>query len=83
MIFPDTAGLGDEAIRLHLTGTAEAKPEKQYLPACYFDICRYDGTRVGTCDLRIGHNEKTEIGGNIGYTVFPPYRGHRYAARAV
>ena len=83
MIFLDTSGLEDGTICLCLTGTAEARPEKQYLPAYYFDICRCDGTRVGTCDLRIGRNEKIEIGGNIGYTVFPPYRGHHYAARAV
>ena len=32
--------------------------------------------------MRIGHNDNTYYGGNIGYTVFPPYRGKHYAAKA-
>ena len=29
-----------------------------------------------------GHNDKTYIGGNIGYGIDEPYRGHHYAAKA-
>ena len=57
-------------------------PEKRWVPGYYFDICLLDGTKIGHCDLRIGHNEKTYIGGNIGYGIDEPYRGHRYAAKA-
>ncbi len=32
--------------------------------------------------MRIEHNAKTYIGGNIGYDIDAPYRGHRYAAKA-
>ena len=39
-------------------------------------------TVIGYCDLRIGHNEKTYIGGNIGYGIKGEYRGHHYAAKA-
>ncbi len=67
---------------LRLTRTCEAQPEKRWVPAYYFDVCLMNGTPVGFCDLRIGHNEKLYIGGNIGYTVHEPYRGHRYAAKA-
>ncbi len=37
---------------------------------------------MGVCDLRVGHNDNTYYGGNIGYTVFEEYRGHHYAAKA-
>lgn len=82
MEFLPTDDLQDGEIVLKLTGTADARPEKNLVPAYYFDICLADGTRAGKCDLRIGHNERLYIGGNIGYTVFEPYRGHHYAARA-
>ena len=65
-MFLDTSGLRDEAICLRLDHTSEARPDIRWLPAYYFDICLPDGTKVGTCDLRVGHNEKTYIGGNIG-----------------
>ncbi len=37
---------------------------------------------MGTCDLRLGHNEKLYFGGNIGYRVEEQYRGHHYAGKA-
>lgn len=37
---------------------------------------------MGLCDLRIGHNENLYYGGNIGYEIFSPYRGHHYAGKA-
>lgn len=81
-MFYDVSDLKDSEIFLKLTRTCDAQPEKRWLPAYYFEICLLDGTRVGSCDLRIGHNEKTYIGGNIGYGVDGAYRGHRYAAKA-
>ena len=41
-----------------------------------------NGEKIGYCDLRIGHNEKAYIGGNIGYGIDEAYRGNRYAAKA-
>ncbi len=82
MTFFDTDFLTDGEIRLCLARTCGENPEKQWVPAYYFDICLMDGTKVGECDLRIGHNEKLYVGGNIGYRVEEPYRGHRYAAKA-
>ena len=81
-MFYRTDDLRNGEIALELIETREAQPEKRYLPAYYFYICLPDGTRAGKCDLRIGHNDKTYIGGNIGYAVYPGHRGHRYAAKA-
>lgn len=81
-MFYDTGFLHDGEIMLKLTRTAEADPEKQWVPAYYFAICLTDGTEIGTCDLRIGHNERLYYGGNIGYAVDEPYRGHHYAGKA-
>ena len=81
-MFYETNELKDKEIFLKLNRTSNEKPEKGYLPAYYFDICLAGGVKVGDCDLRIGHNEKTYIGGNIGYNVDEEYRGNRYAAKA-
>lgn len=82
MMFFDTEDLKSDEICLRLKRTCDAQPEKRWLPAYYFDICLSDGTPIGYCDLRIGHNDKTYIGGNIGYGIDAPYRGHRYATKA-
>lgn len=82
MEFLNTDDLKTDEIFLKLDHTCEADPEKQWVPAYYFDICLPDGTSIGHCDLRIGHNQKLYVGGNIGYGIDEPYRGHRYAAKA-
>jgi len=81
-MFLDTQWMKTDEIMLHLDRTGEGVPEKNWLPAYYFSICLPDGTPVGHCDLRIGHNEKVYYGGNIGYGVDEPYRGHHYATKA-
>lgn len=82
MEFFDTDFLRDEEIVLRLKHTAEGKPEQRRLPAYYFNICSQDGTVMGNCDLRIGYNDRVYYGGNIGYGIFPDFRGHHYAAKA-
>lgn len=81
-MFLDTAFLINDEIYLQLDRTTEGIPEKQWLPSYYFSICLLDGTPIGKCDLRIGHNERVYYGGNIGYGVDAPYRGHHYAGKA-
>ena len=81
-MFLDTSDLKDGEVYLRLDRACDAQPEKRWLPAYYFDICLLDGTKIGYCELRIGHNDKTYIGGNIGYGIDAPYRGHHYAAKA-
>ena len=82
-LFLPCEDLTDGEIRLRLNRTSPACPEKQYVPAYFFDICLADGTRAGALDLRIGQNRKLYIGGHIGYRVEEPFRGHRYAMKAV
>ena len=82
-MFYDCLDLKDNEIVLKLTKTTEAQPEKKWVPAYFFDICLLDGTKIGSCDIRIGHNEKTYIGGNVGYNIDEPFRGHRYAAKTL
>ena len=81
-MFYGVSDLKTEDIFLKLNKTCGAIPEKQWVSAYYFDICLPDGTKIGSCDLRIGHNSKTYIGGNIGYGIDERYRGHHYAAKA-
>lgn len=82
MRYWNTDDLRTAEIYLRLRETRDAQPEKRWLPAYYFGICFLDGTKIGYCDLRIGYNDKTYIGGNIGYTISEEYRGHHYAAKA-
>ena len=80
--FYPTDDLRGDGVFLRLDRTCEGQPEKNWVPAYYFDICLPDGTKAGQCDLRIGHNDRLYIGGNIGYSIDEPCRGHRYAAKA-
>lgn len=82
MDFLSTDFLRTNELFLRLDHTCDADPAKNWLAAYYFDICLPDGTKVGTCDLRIGHNDSVWYGGNIGYGVDEPYRGHHYAGKA-
>lgn len=80
--FLNTDDLRDDTILLRLREAAPADPVKRHVPAYKFDICLLDGTKVGVCDLRVGHTMGLFFGGNIGYGIDEPYRGHHFAARA-
>lgn len=82
MIFFEADELKNNEMYLCINRTTDAVPEKNWVPAYYFDICLNDGTMIGFCDLRIGHNSSTYIGGNIGYTIYEDFRGHHYAEKA-
>ena len=82
MDFFNTEFLKTDEIMLRLARTAEENPEKNWVPAYYFDICLPDGQKIGDCDLRIGHNQNLYFGGNIGYAIDKEYRGHHYAGKA-
>lgn len=82
-MFFDTIDLRNHEIYMNLYKTADENKEKGYVLAYYFKIIRcIDDIEVGECDLRIGHNENTKYGGNIGYEIYEPYRGHHYASKA-
>ena len=82
-MFFNADDLNDGEIYLNLERTAEENIEKGYVPAYYFKITRAsDNIVLGFCDLRVGHNDNTYYGGNIGYEVYEEYRGHHYAGKA-
>lgn len=81
-MFFDTTFLKNDEIQLCLEKTVNGDEEKGWVPAYHFAICNLEGTKMGTCDLRVGHNDKLYFGGNIGYRVEEPYRGHHYAGKA-
>lgn len=85
-LLPDFAvpdDLADDEIFLRLDSVSQADPEKMYVNAYHFSICRNDdGTVVGIFSFRAGYSPKTRYGGHLGYEIFEPYRGHHYAARA-
>lgn len=82
MEFYATEDLRTDELHLLLDHIEPENPEKQWVPAYCFYICSPQGVKMGVCDLRVGHNENTYYGGNIGYAVWPEYRGHHYAAKA-
>ena len=82
MTFLDTSDLKTAEISLRLDHTFPGDSVRNWVPAYYFDILDFFGQKVGICDLRIGHNEGLYYGGNIGYAVDEPFRGHRYAEKA-
>lgn len=71
----------EETISLSLSSVDSPNEKKQYVKAHNYDII-VSGKRVGRCVLRIGHNQNTFWGGNIGYFIDPPFRGQNYAQKA-
>ncbi len=81
-MFLDTDFLQNDEIKLVLEKTVDGDDKKGWVPAYHFAICDLNGIKMGVCDLRIGHNGKLYYGGNIGYLIDEPYRGHHYAGKA-
>lgn len=81
-MFLNTEFLKSNEIYLKIDKLADGDEVKQWLPAYHFNICMLDGTEVGICDLRIGHNKNTYYGGNIGYRIKPEYQGNHFAGKA-
>lgn len=77
----NTDDLKNDEIELCLSHISEADMQKHWLPAYYFDIYT-NGQKIGSCDLRIGDNQRIFYGGNIGYQIDEAYRGHHYAKKA-
>ncbi|WP_066890287.1 GNAT family N-acetyltransferase [Clostridium nigeriense] len=56
---------------------------KDYVPTYKYKITLHGlNETIGNIDIRIGYNEGTYYGGNIGYTIEENYRGSNYAAKA-
>ena len=80
--FFKTYDLKTDELELRLERTSDGDPERGWVPSYKFDICTPRGTKMGFCDLRVGYNEGIYYAGNIGYSVYPEFRGHHYAAKA-
>ena len=82
--FKNRYDLQNETLYLKCIYKTKQSEEINWLPSFVYDMIRKsDHKVVGRCDLRIGMNDYMYYMGNIGYVVYPPYRGHRYAAMAV
>lgn len=80
----DLAMPSDGEVTLRIRSVSPADEKTGYVPMYRFDIVRViDGVCVGATDLRLGYVRNTYYGGNIGYAVDEPFRGHAYAQKAV
>ncbi len=68
-------------IYLVCTAKKPAIPEKKYVPAYEFAICK-GGEKIGEINLRIGYTDGLYYGGQIGYGIDEKHRGNGYAASA-
>lgn len=73
--------LTDGNVSLQTDRLCPADPVKRYVPAYHFEIMVNDQP-VGKISLRIGYPDSLLYGGQIGYNVDEPYRGHGYAGAA-
>ena len=81
--FKDVGYLTDGEIDLIIEKKVPAHLEKFAAPSYHFQIKQHlMPYEIGKIDIRVGYNENTFYGGNIGYEIYPPYRGHHYAAKA-
>ena len=74
--------LKTEEISLRRIELDRDDPQRKWDPAFHFDILDHAGTRIGGCNLRLGHSEALYYAGNIGYQIDEPYRGRHYAGKA-
>lgn len=75
--------INDDVIKLKLVFKSKAIGDPNWVPSFVYDIIRLSDMKVvGRCDLRIGMNPYMYYMGNLGYVIYPPYRGHRYATNA-
>jgi tagatose 1,6-diphosphate aldolase len=76
--------LTDGVIDVWVEREVPGNPPNGRMPAYHFVISPHGSReRAGQIDLRVGYtNSLVRYGGHIGYRVYEPFRGHRYAARA-
>ena len=79
--FIDVPELSDGVIYLVCLEKNHGNPEKKYVPAYKFAVCK-NGEKIGNIDLRIGYTDGLYYGGQIGYNIDEKYRGNGYAGRA-
>ncbi len=79
--FLNLGELSQDGIYLVCTAKSPAIPEKKFVPAYHFAVCK-GGEKIGDIDLRIGYTDGLYYGGNIGYSIDEKHRGNGYAVTA-
>ncbi len=75
--------LEEDELKLVLVQKVKDKDPQGWGLSYIYDIHHKVHKRViGRCDLRLGDNDTLALAGHIGYTIYVPYRGQHYAARA-
>ena len=75
--------LTDGEIDLVIEAKVPGNPEKGYVPAYKYKVCMHNSIeRIGEIDIRVGSNQNTYYGGNIGYSIDEQFRGNSYASKA-
>ena len=83
-MFFEIIDFSNSEIRLKTENTSPAIPAKGYVPSYHFSIWSIaQNCEIGRCNLRVGYNDNTYYGGNIGYEIQLPFRGHHFASQAV
>lgn len=83
MFFKKSPTLDDGEIHLkYVSKYKDNDPEGWGLSYVYDVIVNESNRIVGRCDLRIGNSNTLDLAGHVGYTIYVPYRGHHYAAKA-
>ena len=81
--FKDFDYLTDKEIDLIIDEKVEGNEEKGYVPAYKYKIYKHKSNDIiGEIDIRIGNNQNTSFGGNIGYAIEEMFRGNGYASKA-
>jgi RimJ/RimL family protein N-acetyltransferase len=79
--FAELPNLHGDGIYLVCTAKRLAIPEKKFVPAYDFAVCR-GGEKIGNIYLRLGYTDGLYYGGQIGYDIDEKYRGNGYALAA-
>ncbi|HZL38517.1 MAG TPA: GNAT family N-acetyltransferase [Tepidisphaeraceae bacterium] len=82
VVFLDPGELRDADLILRLSRRAPADASKRLAASYWFELI-VEGVAVGTLNLRLDDSPEVEMfDGHLGYTVYPKFRGRRYALRA-
>lgn len=75
--------ISDNEIKLEYLRKRDDVEEGHLITTYYFDIVLVENhLEVGKIDLRVGMSPELYYYGNIGYTIYRLFRGHRYAFKA-
>lgn len=76
----DPHGLTAGPVRLRFENWVEPKGHSELVPYYHFILLTDAAAVAGYINLRVGDTRHIRLcAGHIGYEVFPPYRGRRYA----